>query len=73
MTVFNVIFPIFAIALAGYGLARAGVLRPPDVAGLAAYVFNLAAPITSFRVVQSIATNSPQNTFHVAERVYYAL
>jgi hypothetical protein len=37
------------------------------------YVFNLTAPITSFRVVQSIATNSPQNTFHVAERVYYAL
>jgi predicted permease len=48
VTVFNVIFPIFAIALAGYGLARAGVLRPPDVAGLAAYVFNLAAPVLLF-------------------------
>ena len=37
VTIFNVIFPVFAIALAGYLLARLGVLRPPDVAGLATY------------------------------------
>ena len=48
LTIFNVIFPVFAIALAGYLLARLGVLRPPDVAGLAAYVFNVAAPVLLF-------------------------
>ena len=47
-TIFNVIFPVFAIALAGYLLARFGVLRPPDVTGLAAYVFNVAAPVLLF-------------------------
>jgi malonate transporter len=48
VTIFNVIFPVFAIALAGYLLARLGVLRPPDVTGLAAYVFNIAAPVLLF-------------------------
>lgn len=48
VTIFNVIFPVFAIALAGYLLARLGVLRPPDVAGLATYVFNVAAPVLLF-------------------------
>src|SRR5687767_10813094 len=48
VTIFNVIFPVFAIALAGYLLARLGVLRPPDVTGLATYVFNIAAPVLLF-------------------------
>jgi predicted permease len=54
-TIFNVIFPIFAIALAGYLLARLGVLRPPDVAGLATYVFNVAAPVLLFDSLAGLA------------------
>jgi predicted permease len=54
-TIFNVIFPVFAIALAGYLLARLGVLRPPDVAGLAAYVFNVAAPVLLFDSLAGMA------------------
>lgn len=37
------------------------------------YVFLLAGGnISQFRIVQTGATNSAQNTFHVAERTYYA-
>src|SRR5688572_2163005 len=48
VAIFNVIFLVFAIALAGYVLARVGVLRPPEVAGLAPYVFNIAVPVLLF-------------------------
>lgn len=48
LTIFTVIFPVFAIALAGYLLARLNVLRPPDITGLANYVFNVAAPTLLF-------------------------
>lgn len=36
------------------------------------YVFDLAAAVTKFTIVQTGATNSAQNTYHVAERTYYA-
>lgn len=35
------------------------------------FVFNAPAGTTSFRLVQQGTTNSPQTTFHVAQRVYY--
>ena len=37
------------------------------------YVFNLAAPITEFALIQTGSTTSAQNTYHVAEATYYAI
>ncbi|MGV1352840.1 hypothetical protein, partial [Klebsiella pneumoniae] len=37
------------------------------------YVFNLAATITQFRIVQTMATTSSQMTYHVADRTYYSI
>ena len=36
-------------------------------------VFDLGATTSSFRVVTTASTTSPQNTFHVAERDFYTL
>ncbi len=69
-TIFNVIFPVFAIALAGYLLARLGVLRPPDVAGLATYVFNIAAPVLLFDSLAGLALPAEINWGYLL--AYYA-
>lgn len=37
------------------------------------FVFNLPAPTSTFRIINTGATNTPQSTYHVAERNYYAL
>jgi predicted permease len=69
-TIVNVIFPVFAIALAGYLLARLGVLRPADVAGLSTYVFNIAAPVLLFN---SLATEDFQAAFNWGYLLAYYL
>lgn len=69
-TILNVIFPVFAIALAGYVLARLGVLRPADVAGLSTYVFNVAAPVLLFN---SLATEDFPAAFNWGYLLAYYL
>lgn len=54
MSVFNIIFPIFSIALIGYALTYAGVFSESDLAGLNKYVFNIAIPILLFNAMSNI-------------------
>ncbi|UZE51127.1 hypothetical protein ONR75_11220 [Rhodopseudomonas sp. P2A-2r] len=37
------------------------------------FTFNLPAPVSSFRIINTGATNSPQDTYHVAERTHYSI
>ena len=46
--ILEVVLPVFALILAGYGTARMGLIKPEGFAGLATFVFCLAAPALLF-------------------------
>lgn len=48
MTILTVVFPIFAIALFGYLLARLEILSGRDIEGISRFVFNIAIPVLLF-------------------------
>jgi hypothetical protein len=55
--------------------APATSLSPADVAAgrvERTFQFNTAAPVQNFRIIINGETNSPANTFHVSERIYWA-
>lgn len=54
MTIIEVIFPIFAIALVGYGAAYKGVLSARDIDGISRFVFNIAIPVLLFNSLAHI-------------------
>lgn len=47
----EVVLPVFALVLAGWGSARLGLLSPEGVRGLAAFVFYVALPAFLFRTL----------------------
>jgi predicted permease len=49
MTVLQVIFPIFALALVGYLVARLNVFSAEHIDGISRFVFNIALPALLFR------------------------
>lgn len=54
MPVFNIIFPIFAIAGIGYAFALLGLFTPAHGQGLSRYVLNFAIPILLFQSLSKI-------------------
>lgn len=54
MFVFNIIFPIFSIAVLGYLFAYFSIFKERDIAGLNKYVFNVAIPILLFNAMSNI-------------------
>ena len=54
MQIFNIIFPIFTIALLGYVLTAIGYFTPQGTAGLSSYVFKFAIPILLFNAMSNI-------------------
>lgn len=54
MTVLNITFPIFAIAVLGYVLTRSGMFAPTHIAGISRYVFTFAIPILLFNTASNI-------------------
>ncbi|MCI0578404.1 MAG: AEC family transporter [Chloroflexi bacterium] len=48
MIVLEVIFPVFAVALAGYAAAYKRVLSAGDIAGISRFVFTVAIPVLLF-------------------------
>jgi len=48
MTIIEVIFPIFAVALVGYGAAYREIVSARDIAGISNFVFNIAIPVLLF-------------------------
>jgi predicted permease len=66
----GIIFPVFAVAVVGYALAAARVLRPEDIAGLTRYVFSVALPVMLFH---SMATVSLPETVRWSFLVAYYL
>ncbi len=58
--VFDVVVPVFAIVLLGYGLARAGVFTASTSEGLTGFMFYVAVPAMLF---QTLATATLPNTF----------
>jgi len=54
MAIFNIIFPIFALALLGYILAYMKVFRNQDIAGISRYVFNVAIPALLFDAMATV-------------------
>lgn len=46
--ILEVVLPVFALILAGYGAGRLGLIKPEGFAGLATFVFCLAAPALLF-------------------------
>ncbi|HNB52488.1 MAG TPA: AEC family transporter [Anaerolineales bacterium] len=54
MTIFTVIFPVFAIALAGYLSARFKILDQRDVEGISKFVFAIAIPILLFNSLADV-------------------
>lgn len=54
MTIFTIIFPIFAVALIGYGLAYFGIFTAQHVGGLSRYVFIVAIPVLLFHSLATI-------------------
>jgi predicted permease len=56
--VVEIVFPVFAVVLTGYAVARAGIIRDSGVQGIADFVFFLAIPALMFRsVVQGVDLN----------------
>lgn len=55
MLIFNIIFPIFAIAGLGYLFATAGLFQQKHVQGLSQYVFYVAIPTLLFQSLSQIA------------------
>ncbi|MFK7801046.1 MAG: AEC family transporter [Anaerolineae bacterium] len=54
MLIFNIIFPIFAIAGLGYAFALMGLFTPEHGKGLSRYVLNFAIPILLFQSLSKI-------------------
>ena len=54
MIIVGIIFPIFAIAVLGYGFAWSGFFKPEHITGIAKYVFNLAIPVLLFNAMSTI-------------------
>ena len=49
MTIVQVIFPIFAIAVVGYVTAYRGMLDERDIKGISRFVFTIIIPILLFK------------------------
>jgi len=54
MTILTVIFPVFAIALAGYLFARFNIIDTRDVEGISKFVFAIAIPVLLFNSMAKI-------------------
>lgn len=54
MDIFNIIFPIFALALLGYVLTIFKFFSREDIAGISRYVFNVAIPVLLFDAMADI-------------------
>jgi predicted permease len=54
VSTFNVIFPILAIALLGYALARSRLFGGADIAGLSRYVFDVGVPALLFDALANL-------------------
>ncbi|MCB9077556.1 MAG: AEC family transporter [Anaerolineaceae bacterium] len=54
MTIIQVIFPIFAIALVGYVTAYRGVLDERDIKGISRFVFTIIIPMLLFKSLAHI-------------------
>lgn len=58
--VFDVVVPVFAIVLLGYGLARAGIFTASTSEGLTGFMFYVAVPAMLFK---TLATTTLPKTF----------
>ena len=54
MTIIQIIFPIFAIALIGYVATHKKWLTPVDIAGVSRFVFTIAIPVLLFQSLTKI-------------------
>jgi len=54
MTIIEVIFPVFAIALLGYILAYKGIFGIRSIEGIARYVFTFALPVLLFNSLSKV-------------------
>lgn len=54
MTIFNTIFPVFAIAAVGYLTTRIGIFKENDIQGMSRFVFNLAIPVLLFNALSDL-------------------
>lgn len=54
MTIIEVIFPVFAIALVGYLTAYKGVVSARDITGISKFVFNIAIPVLLFNSLAQV-------------------
>lgn len=54
MTVLAVVFPIFIIALLGYGVARWRILSERDIDGISRFVFTIAVPVLLFHSLANV-------------------
>lgn len=54
MTVLQVIFPVFVLALIGYLAARLKLFSPQHIDGISRFVFNIALPALLFRSLASL-------------------
>jgi predicted permease len=54
MQIFTTIFPVFAIAAAGYLTTRIGIFDERDIQGLSRFVFNLAIPVLLFNALSGL-------------------
>lgn len=69
MTTALTILPVFAVAVAGYVLARLGAIQPRDTAGLSRYVFVFALPVMLFQSMATVAL--PENVVWPHLLAYY--
>lgn len=54
MTILTVVFPVFAIALGGFLVARFGILSERDIDGLSRFVFTIAIPVLLFNALGTV-------------------
>ena len=54
MTIIQVLFPVFAIALLGYLLTYKGIFGIRDIEGISRFVFTIALPVMLFNSMSKI-------------------
>lgn len=78
MTIFQIVFPIFAIAILGYLLAHRQYFRPPEIAGISRFVFMVAIPVMLFNAMAKISLPEALEwgfllSYYLAAFITYAL
>lgn len=78
MSIFTIIFPIFAVACLGYGLTFFGIFNIVHIGGLSRYVFVVAIPVLLFRSLATVALPEQLRwqflmTYYLAALLIYGL